>query len=343
MNDQLAVAVLAAGQGTRMRSRRPKVLHELGGRPLLSHVLALADALGSARTAVVLASDTIGAVAAELGERYAYVEQAERLGTGHALLMAREALAGRAGEVLVLYGDTPLLRAETARSLLEARRAARAPLALLSFVAEPPTGYGRVLRDARGHVTGIVEERDANEEQRRIREVASGIFCFASEWLWPRLAGLAPSALNGEYYLTALPALAVDEGGPGAAIAVPIEDTSEALGVNDRAQLAEAEAALKTRTLAALLAAGVTIVDPSTTYVEPGVLVGRDTTLLPGCVLRGATRVGEGCTLGPHAQLVDATLGDGCVVGAAVLEGATLAAGSFVAPYTVLRGQHNNG
>jgi bifunctional UDP-N-acetylglucosamine pyrophosphorylase / glucosamine-1-phosphate N-acetyltransferase len=340
MNSDLAVVVLAAGQGTRMRSSVPKVLHRIGGKPLLRHVLDTADVLASDTTVVVLAPDTLGAVRAELGPRYTYVAQAERLGTGHALQQAQGLLSERPSieRVLVLFGDTPLLRPQTAQALVDGQRASGAPVALLSFVADPPTGYGRVVRDAQQRVVGIVEERDASREQRAINEVASGLFCFAASFVWKGLAALRPSASNGEYYLTALVATAVAAHGPGAVVAVRLDDAGEALGINDRAQLAQAEAALKERTLQALWAAGVTIIDPASTYVEADVVVGRDSVLWPGCVLRGATTIGEGCTLGPQAQIDESVVGDGSVVGSAVLSGVRLPAGSVVPPFSVLRG-----
>lgn len=337
MNNELGVVVLAAGQGTRMRSVLPKVLHSLGGRPMLRHVLAVADALGSTQTVVVLAEDTVVRVREAMGDGYSYAVQAERLGTGHAVLQAQALLEGKTAQVLVLYGDTPLLRPATAASLVEAQRHGGAPVTMLSFIADPPTGYGRVLRDERGGVQGIVEERDADEAQRQIREVASGIFCFDANWLWSNLARLEPSPLNGEYYLTTLPELAVAEYGSAAVMAQLIVDTTEALGVNDRAQLATAEAALRQRTLGALLESGVTIVDPATTYVDVGVQVGRDTILLPGTMLRGATSIGERCVLGPYAQIIDTTIGAESRVSTALIEQVILPAQSYVAPYSVVQ------
>src|SRR5262245_51000705 len=281
MNDlRLGIAVVAAGEGTRMRSSLPKVLHPICGRPLLGHVLAVADALEAAVTVVVLAEETVGQVRAQLGERYGYAVQAERLGTGHAVLQARPLLVGRSDDVLVLYGDTPLLRAETARAVVEARRAAGALLSLLSFHANPPTGYGRVLRDAAGHVVELVEERNATPAQRAITEGNSGIMCFDPAWLWDGVGRIQRNPVKGEYYLTDLVAMAVAERGPGAAVAIAAADPREAWGVNDRAQLAQAGAALRERILEDLMRAGVTIVDPAATYVDVGVAVGGETVLL---------------------------------------------------------------
>jgi bifunctional UDP-N-acetylglucosamine pyrophosphorylase / glucosamine-1-phosphate N-acetyltransferase len=329
---KLGTVVLAAGEGTRMRSALPKVLHPICGRPMLGHILAVADAL-EATTAVVLAADTVEQVRAAFGEGYAYVVQERRLGTGHAVLQARDALRGRTDDVLVMLGDVPLLRPETARRLVERRRASGALVALLSFDARPPTGYGRVVRDAAGRVAALVEERDATPEQRAITEVNSGLIVFDAEWLWRALDQLTPSPVKGEYYLTDTVALAAADGGPGAVKAQLAEDASETLGVNDRAQLADAEAVLRGRLLADLMGAGVTLVDPSATYVDVGVTVGRDSVLHPGTLLRGATSVGERCVIGPHTTLIDTCVGDGARVRYAVADGATIPAGADVGPF----------
>jgi len=229
-----------------MRSTLPKVLHPLGGQPMLGYILALADAL-DATTAVVVAADTLAQISATFGERYHYVVQEQRRGTGHAVLQARPVLQGRSDDVLVLLGDVPLLRSATARRMVEQRRATGALVTLLAFDARPPTGYGRVVRDEAGRVAALVEERDATPEQRLITEVNSGLIAFDAAWLWPALDRLVPSPIKGEYYLTDLIALAVADHGPGAAEALLAADPTEALGVNDQAQLAEAEAVLRER------------------------------------------------------------------------------------------------
>lgn len=320
-----------------MRSALPKVLHPLCGRPLLAHVLAVADALGAAETVAVLAADTVAQVRAAFGARYTYVVQSERLGTGHATLQARPALRGRTDDVLVLLGDAPLVRPETARAVVVRRRESGALVALLSFEALPPTGYGRVVRDDAGHVTGLVEERNATPEQRAITECNSGLMCFDAAWLWEALDRLGRNPVNGEYYLTDLVALAVADAGPGAALALLAADPREALGVNDRAQLAEAEAVLRARLLGDLMRAGVSVVDPAATYLDVGVAVGRDTTLHPGTILRGATVVGAGCQIGPYTTLVDTQVGDGARVRYTLVEGAVIAEGADVGPFAHLR------
>jgi bifunctional UDP-N-acetylglucosamine pyrophosphorylase/glucosamine-1-phosphate N-acetyltransferase len=340
MNDsQLGIVVLAAGEGTRMRSSLPKVLHPICGRPLLGHVLAVVDTLEAARVVVVLAEATIEQVRAQFGERYSYTIQAERLGTGHAVLQARSLLLNQTDDVLVLFGDTPLLRPETARAVVEARRAQGALLSLLSFHAHPPTGYGRVLRDAAGHVLELVEERNATPEQRAIAEGNSGIMCFDAAWLWDAIGRVQRNPVKGEYYLTDLVAMAVSERGPGAALAIPAADEREAWGVNDRVQLAQAGAALRERLLEDLMRAGVTIVDPAATYVDAGVTVGAETVLLPGTLLQGTARVGGGCTIGPHATIRDAQIGDRAHIRHALVERATVPDGAVVGPFVHLSGE----
>ena len=334
MNNQtLGIIVLAAGEGTRMKSSLPKVLHRICGRPLLGHALAVADALESVATVVVLAPDTIDQVRAQLGPRYQYAVQSERLGTGHAVLQARHLLQGASDDVLVLFGDTPLLRAETARAVVEARRANGALLSLLSFHAHPPTGYGRVLRDTNGQVVALIEERNATPEQRAISEGNSGIMCFDSAWLWEAIDRVERNPVKGEYYLTDLVAMAVAERGPGAAVAIPAEDEREAWGVNDRTQLAQAAAVMRARILVELMSGGVTVIDPATTYVDAGVTIGRDTTVLPGTMLQGTTRVGNGCQIGPHTTLVDATVGDRARVRYALVEDTCVPDDAEIGPF----------
>ncbi len=341
---RLGIVVLAAGEGTRMRSSLPKVLHAICGRPLLGHVLAVADALGGAATAVVLAANTIDQVRSSFGagprpdSPYSYTVQAERLGTGHAVLQARSLLLDRSDDVLVLYGDTPLLRTETARAVVEARRAGRALLSLLSFHTQPLVGYGRVLRDAAGQVIELIEERNATPAQRAISEGNSGIMCFDAAWLWEAIGRIRPNAVNGEYYLTDLVALGVAERGPGAAIALPAADAREAWGVNDRVQLAQAGAVLRERILGALMRSGVTIADPAATYVDAGVTVGADTQLLPGTLLQGRTQVGAGCAIGPHTTISDSTIGDGARVYHATIERASVAPNAVIGPFVHMIG-----
>ncbi len=316
-----------------MRSSLPKVLHPLGGRPMLGHVLATADALDSYVTAVVLAETTREQVERVFGQRYAYVVQRERLGTGHAVLQARAALRDRSDDVVVLFGDTPLARPETVRAVVEARRVSGARVALLSFHADPPTGYGRVVRDGAGRVTQLVEERGATPEQRALTEANSGIMCFDAAWLWDVIETVPRNAVKHEYYLTNLVEMAVAQFGPGAAIAQLAADPTEALGINDRTQLAAAERVLRGRTLEALMRSGVTIVDPEATYVDVGVRVGGDTTLLPGTMLCGATQIGGGCIIGPQTTLRDALIGDAVTIQHSVIERVQIPSGTSIGPF----------
>lgn len=330
---ELSIVVLAAGEGTRMRSALPKVLHPLCGRPMLGHVLALADALAPTDTTVVLAPQTLDQVQVAFGQRYRYVAQAERLGTGHAVLQARAALRGVPGQVLVLFGDTPLVRVQTAQTLLQTQDTTGALVGLLSFQSDPPTGYGRIVRDAAGRVIALVEERDATPAQRTITEVNAGVMCFEADWLWKSIDQIPLNQRKREYYLTDLVGMAVEQRGPGAVVAVQATDPTEAWGVNDRALLAQAEQELRRRINADLMAAGVTLLDPANTYVDADASVGPDTTLLPGTMLRGRTRVGAGCTIGPHTELVDTSVGDQTRISFAVVEQSEIAAGARIGPF----------
>lgn len=336
-NSKLGVVILAAGEGTRMRSRLPKVLHMVAGKPLVEHVLALGTAVQAAQTVLVLAPDTIDQLRDRWGEQYGYAVQAERRGTGHALLQARALLEGRVDRVLVMYGADPLMRRESVERLLAAMDQPGAVGAITTFRAPNPTGYGRIARNADGHVIGVIEERDATPEQRQIDEVNQGVVVYEAAWLWPHLDQLTPSPIKHEYYLTDLVAMAVDERGPGAIATLVLDDPTEALGINDRIELAEAEAILRDRILRELMREGVTIVDPSHTYVDAGVNVGRDTILLPGTMLRGATVIGEECVVGPNSVLEDATIGNGCVIKASFIEGSVVDDGADIGPMAHVR------
>lgn len=332
--------VLAAGAGTRMRSAIHKVLHPVAGRAMVWHVLAAVAGAGvaPARTVVVIgdqAESVEAAIRADWpGAGHAFALQAERLGTGHATLVARPLVAPDAATVVVAYGDTPLLQASTVARLVASHEAAQARVTLVTGDMADPSGYGRIVRDASGQVAGIVEERDASAAERAIREVNSGFCAFDASWMWDVLA-IVPAAANGEVYLTALAGIAAREGTGGVAT-LRLDDVFETVGVNSRAQLAEAEAALRRRVVDRWLAAGVTFEDPATAYVGPEVVIGTDTVIGPNVHLRGGTRVGSGCIVGPGAILEGAIIGDGATVLASFVRGATVPPGAMIGPFAVI-------
>ena len=311
-----AVVILAAGKGTRMKSDLPKVLHPLAGRPMIAYSLDLARAVGEGPPVVIVGHGAEEVMAAVEGDA-TFVFQREQLGTGHAVMQAESVLAGQAERVLVFAADMPLLTASTLRRLVVRQEETGAAVVMLSVVADDPRGFGRVVRDADGRPLAIVEEAEATPEQKAIRELNAGVYCFQADWLWPALRRIEPSPRKGEYYLTDLVGMAVDEG--RRVEVVVAESPEEALGVNTRVHLAEAEGVVRWRKNRALMLAGVTLIDPATTYIQPQVAVGRDTTIGPGVVLQGDTRVGAHCVIGPHAVLTDVTVGDGSVIGAGVV------------------------
>lgn len=324
--------VLAAGRGVRMRSSRPKALHEVAGRPMLRLLLDALAGAGCERAVVVSSAgdDPVAAAAREAGALVAV--QREPRGTADAARSAAE-MVGEAGRVLIAHGDLPLLTPGSLAALADAHLEARATLSLLTAEVEDPSGYGRIVRSG-GSVTAIVEEADADAAARAIREINVGVYAAEAAWLWPALASLAPSD-GGEVYLPDAVRAAI-EGGRGV-IALPLADASEAQQVNTRTQLAAAEAVLRARLREALMAGGVTLIDPATTWVDAGVEVGEDTTLLPGVHLLGATAVGRDCRIGPNAVLRDTRAGERCTIGGSTLEGATLADDVQVGPYCHIR------
>ncbi len=327
----LSIAILAAGQGTRMKSQLPKVLHPLAGRPVVKYVLDVATQLEPTSLALVIG---YGAqrLRQALGDEILYVEQSEQLGTGHAVLQARELLAGQAETVLVLYGDTPFITRQTLEAMVTYHIENKAAITLLTFRPDDPTGYGRILRDESGRVFGIVEDKEATSEQREIREANSGILCFRDSWLWSHLEGLQPK--HGEYCLTDLVELAVAE---GESVATKVADATEVMGLDDRVKLARAEALMRQCINEGWMLAGVTLLDPALTYIEASVEIGQDTVIYPNTHLRGATTIGRNCCIGPNAIICDSTIGNGCVIEASVVEGATLEDNVDVGPFAHLR------
>lgn len=305
----LLTVVLAAGKGTRMKSALPKVLHGVGGKPMLQHVLDAARAAGSQRDVVVVGfggesvKETIGAQAE-------FVVQAEQLGTGHAVMQAAHLLADFQGTVMVLCGDTPLLEGELLEKLYQAHQAAGAQATVLTAKMPDATGYGRIVRDATGAVRRIVEQKDASAAELQIDEVNSGIYCFECAALFDSLAKLNCDNAQGEYYLTDVLEILNRQGEK--VWAMIADDYEQTLGINSRAQLAGAESILRRRKTAALMDAGVTIMDPASTFIDAEVEIGRDTVIYPFTWLEGKTTVGEGCTLGPNSRFSDCVIGD-CV------------------------------
>ncbi len=328
----LDIVILAAGQGTRMRSALPKVLHPVAGKPMLGHVIDTARALAPRKIHVV-----IGHGAERVRERLAaddihFVLQAEQLGTGHAVAQAVPGID--AERVLVLYGDVPLIQADTLRRLLE--RSSVDQAALLSVVMQDPTGYGRILRDEAGRVLGIVEQKDATPEQRAIKEGNTGIFALPGKRLGDWLGRLSNNNAQGEYYLTDVVALAVADGIP--VVTEHPQDELEVLGANDRIQLSQLECHYQQRMARQLMAQGVTLLDPHRFDVRGEVSVGRDVTIDINVILEGKVVIEDDVQIGPNCVIKDSVLRRGAVVKAnSHLEGAELGEGADCGPFARLR------
>jgi bifunctional UDP-N-acetylglucosamine pyrophosphorylase / glucosamine-1-phosphate N-acetyltransferase len=335
----LGAVVLAAGLGTRMRSRRAKVLHELAGRPLVCYPLAALAAVDCERVALVVGhqADAVQAAARQVeGRDLRIVVQAEQRGTGHAVLCAADAFADFVGDVLIIYGDVPLVRPSTLRALIDAHRADAADVSLVTMVFADPRGYGRIVRGPDGRAIGIIEERDASAAQREINEINPGLYAVRSEALVRLLAELRPDNSQGELYLTDLVAIAARAG--RRVTTLEAGTPLELAGVNTRAELARMEKTLKTELVERWMAAGVTFEDPATAYLGPDVTIGPDTVVGPNVQLRGRTRIGSGCRLDGTAYLVDARLGDRVHVGfACVVDSAEIGDDAQIGPFARLR------
>jgi len=339
----LSAIVLAAGEGTRMRSPVPKPLHRLCGRPLVLHVLDALAELPVERVVVVIghhAAEVAKVVEAEapVKLRLEFVEQVRPLGTGDAVAVALTGFPASAdlddGDLVVLPGDAPLVRPATLASLVREHREHDAAASLLTARLSDPTGYGRIVRQRDGRVSRIVEEDDATDEEREIDEVNTSMYCFRHSVLAPALRRISPDNANGEYYLTDTIAVLADAGYP--VISLVASDPSEAAGVNDRAQLAAAEAELRSRMNERWMRRGVTMVDPDTTYLDSSVRLGPDVTIYPGVVLEGSTVIGRQAVIGPDCHLVDTEVGAGARVEHTVARDARIGEEAIVGPFVVL-------
>jgi len=354
-NPPLAAVVLAAGLGKRMVSQQPKVLHRLAGLPLAAHALRALAPLNPSHTVVVVGHGA-EQVRSTLGSSFGpddslsitYAEQPEQLGTGHAVLMAEPALQGYKGPVLVMYGDSPLLRTDTLSALLSKHKQATANLTMLTCIAEDPSGYGRVIRDRNQGLIAVVEDRNASLTQRAISEVNSGVYIFDAEWLWPHLDRVELNP-RGEYYLTDLIGMAIEEKGQKgeqgnagrrstqSVVTFTLEGMEEAMGINSKLQLAQAEEIIQARLRRSSMEAGVTMLLPETIYLGMDVHIEPDTILYPSVILEGKTTIGSGCILGPNTHVIDSQIAENCRIVASMIEGSQIDQGVTIGPYSHLR------
>ncbi|NLM53839.1 MAG: NTP transferase domain-containing protein [Firmicutes bacterium] len=305
-----AAVVLAAGQGVRMKSKRAKVLHKLAGLEMVRHVVGSVRAAGIDRIYVVVGHQ--GAQVREVLEDVTCVEQAEQLGTGHAVDQCRAVLADFDGPVLVTYGDTPLFTGATFRELLAYHTEMGAAATVITALVDDPTGYGRIVRDEAGDVKAIVEHKDASPSQREIREINTGTYCFDSKLLFKHLKEITPDNAQAEFYLPDVLPLMIKAGYKVAGYV--LSDPKESLGINDRVQLAQAERIMQERICRDLMLSGVTIIDPQSTYIEVDCVVGQDTVIYPQTIIQAGTVIGQDCVIGPNCRLVNSRVGSGVIM-----------------------------
>ncbi len=332
-----AAVILAAGKGTRMKSDLVKVMHSLGGAPMIEYPVVAARLAGASRIVIVA-----GHQSEKVREHFSGLDdisiaiQEEQLGTGHAVSCASPLLGGFSGRVLILCGDVPLLKGETLREMAARHEQSGAALTVLTAIQDNPYGYGRIIKGDDGSVLRIVEEKDADPVQRQIREINSGIYCVESGFLFDAVAGLSDNNAQGEYYLTDIVQAAVEAGLK--CIPFPVADAEEVMGVNDRVQLAAADAAVRSSVNRDLMYSGVTIIDPLNTYIDKGVKIGRDSVVYPNVFIQGPCEIGENCMIEPSAVIRRCKIGNGVIVKAgSVLEDSALHDAVSVGPMAHLR------
>ncbi len=330
---RITPVILAAGKGTRMKSKLPKVLHPVLGQPLVWHVVHTLKQITDSKPVVVVGNgaETVKDI---LGDSVLFAHQTHQLGTGHAVMQTAGLLKDQTDYVLVSYADMPLLSVNTFNQILETQIENQGPLTILTNIADDPRGFGRVVRDSDGQVTAIVEEVDCTPDQLPINELNTGLYCIKADWLWNALERITLSP-KGEYYLTDLVEIAASDG--LCVQTVTITDPAEIIGINTRVHLAEATIWLQERINRQWMLDGVTIVDPKSTYIEVGVTIGQDTVLFPNTYLQGETQIGVECTIGPNTYIRDTKVGNRCEIFASVLEQAVLENEVDIGPFGHLR------
>ncbi len=326
--------VLAAGQGTRMKSKLYKVLHPVCGKPMVQHVVDHIETLDVERIVTVVGHGA-EMVKEQLGEQSEYVLQAEQLGTAHAVQQAESILGALEGTTLVVCGDTPLIRPETMKALFDYHTSQNAKATILTAVAEDPTGYGRILRDTEGNVAQIVEQKDATEEQRKVNEINTGTYCFDNKALFETLKLVKNDNAQGEYYLPDVIEILQKQGDLVAAYVT--ENFEETLGVNDRFALSQAEEIMRARINERHMRNGVTIINPSTTHISADTVIGSDTVIQPGCIIEGKSVIGEDCIIGPNSHIVDSQIGNATTVHSSVVLQSKVGNETAVGPFAHLR------
>lgn len=331
---KITAILLAAGQGTRMKSSLPKVLHPIAGKPMIWHALQ-AISHSTTEIPVVVVGHGAEEVKNYLGDSAQTVLQEPQLGTGHAVMQAESLLKGKSDLVVVCYADMPLLRGETLQKLVDTQRMNSGPMSILTVIADDPRGFGRIIRKGDGTVVAIVEEYVATPDQLQIKELNVGGYCFDSNWLWDALHRIPKNPKKSEYYLTDTVELAAKEGLP--VHATVMDDLEETIGVNTRVHLSEVETAMRRRINQSHMLNGVTMIDPSSVYIEAGIRIGRDTVIMPNTFLHGKTELGERNVVGPNTIIRDSKIGNGCKILSSVLEGALLENDVDMGPFARLR------
>lgn len=329
-----AVIIMAAGKGKRMKSNLPKVLHNLAGKPILNYVLETVNQLEVKRKILIVGYKS-NKIRELIGDKIESVEQKEQLGTAHAVLITKKLLSGFKGDVLILSGDVPFLTIKTLKKLLKYHQDNNFCCTLLSAVLKKPKGYGRIIRDKKGEIKGIIEEADLSADRKKINEINSGIYCFNKEKLFQVLEKITTDNKQGEYYLTDTVKILLNEGLTIGNII--IKDYSEILGINNRSDLADASKKVNQKTLQDLMVQGVTIVDTNSTFIEQGVKIGQDSIIYPFTIIEKNTKIGKNCIIGPNSHLIDSRIEKGVKVWASTIEDSNIEEEAKIGPYAHLR------